>query len=288
MSPSSGVSLNGKKILVTGATSGIGEVTALELARMGAHVVIVARSAERAEATLGKIRAQVPGASLELLLGDLSVLRNVSRVAQAYRERHGTLDVLVNNAGAIHLDRKVTEDGLEMTFAVNHMAYFVLTNALRDLLAGTPGARVVSVASDAHRAGRLDFDDLQSERSYNGWVTYGTSKLMNILWAAELARRLEGTGVTSNSLHPGVVATGFARNDGGIIAKLTAFFAPLLTTPEDGARTTIHLAASPEVAGMNGLYFKNRKPKSPLARARDMDAARRLWEVSEAIAAKHA
>jgi NAD(P)-dependent dehydrogenase (short-subunit alcohol dehydrogenase family) len=284
--------LSGKKILVTGATSGIGEVTAIELARMGAHVGIVARSPERAEATLAKLRAAAPGSTPELYLADLSVLREVTRVGAEYKARHGTLDVLVNNAGALHLERKVTADGLEMTFAVNHMAYFVLTNALREVLTATPGARVVSVASDAHRAGRVDFDDLSGERAYaqvgGGWKVYGTSKLMNILWAAELARRLDGTGVTSNSLHPGVVATGFARNEGGIIAKITGFFSFMLTTPDDGARTTVHLASSPSVATTTGLYFKDCKPKTPLTRARDAEVARRLWDISEAIAARHA
>ncbi len=284
--------LLGKTVLVTGATSGIGEVTALELARKGAHVAIVARSPEKAEATMTRIRGAVPDARLELYLADLSVLREVTRVASEFKDKHATLDVLVNNAGAIHLERKLTADGLEMTFAVNHMAYFVLTNALRETLVATPGARVVSVASDAHRAGRVDFDDLQGERAYaqagGGWVVYGTSKLMNILWAAELARRLDGTGVTSNSLHPGVVATGFARNDGGIIAKMTSFFAPLLTSPEKGARTSVHLASSPEVAGLTGLYFKNSAPKRPQGKALDMDVARRLWDVSEELAAKHA
>lgn len=282
--------MQGKHVLVTGATSGIGEVTARELARRGARVTIVGRSPDKIAATLATIRAAAPGAELDSIQGDLSLVGSTREVAARFLEKHDALDVLVNNAGALYLDRDVTSEGRERTFATNHLGYFVLTNgllpALRTAAARTGEARVVSVASAAHRAGSIDWDDLDAARSYNGWRVYGTSKLMNILFAAELARREEAAGskVTSNSLHPGVIASGFARNEGGITAWLAGTFGPwFLTSTDDGARTSLHLAADPQVAGVSGKYFSGLKPVTPKPAGRDMDAARRLWEVSEAL-----
>ncbi len=282
--------MEGKHVLVTGATSGIGEVTARELARRGARVTIVGRSADKIAATLATIRAAAPDAELDAIQGDLSLVASTREVAARFLEKHDALDVLVNNAGALYLDRDVTPEGRERTFATNHLGYFVLTNgllpALRTAAARTGEARVVSVASAAHRAGSIDWDDLDAARSYNGWRVYGTSKLMNILFAAELARReaAAGSNVSSNSLHPGVIASGFARNEGGITAWLAGTFGPwFLTSTDDGARTSLHLAASPEVRGKTGLYWQGTKPTTPKRAGRDMDAARRLWEVSESL-----
>ncbi len=282
--------MEGKHVLVTGATSGIGEVTARELARRGARVTIVGRSADKIAATLATIRAAAPDSELDAIQGDLSLVASTREVAARFLEKHDALDVLVNNAGALYLDRDVTPEGRERTFATNHLGYFVLTNgllpALRTAAARTGEARVVSVASAAHRAGSIDWDDLDAARSYNGWRVYGTSKLMNILFAAEFARReaAAGSNVSSNSLHPGVIASGFARNEGGITAWLAGTFGPwFLTSTDDGARTSLHLAASPEVRGKTGLYWQGTKPTTPKRAGRDMDAARRLWEVSESL-----
>ncbi len=282
--------MEGKHVLVTGATSGIGEVTARELARRGARVTIVGRSADKIAATLATIRAAAPDAELDAIQGDLSLVASTREVAARFLEKHDALDVLVNNAGALYLDRDVTPEGRERTFATNHLGYFVLTNgllpALRTAAARTGEARVVSVASAAHRAGSIDWDDLDAARSYNGWRVYGTSKLMNILFAAEFARReaAAGSNVSSNSLHPGVIASGFARNEGGITAWLAGTFGPwFLTSTDDGARTSLHLATSPEVRGKTGLYWQGTKPTTPKRAGRDMDAARRLWEVSESL-----
>jgi NAD(P)-dependent dehydrogenase (short-subunit alcohol dehydrogenase family) len=282
--------MHGKHVLVTGATSGIGEVTARELARRGARVTIVGRNEEKIATTLATIRAAVPDAELESLRGDLSLVASTREVAARFLERHDSLDVLVNNAGALYLDRDVTSEGRERTFATNHLGYFVLTNALLPALRAAAArhgeARVVSVASAAHRAGRIDWEDLDSTRGYNGWTVYGTSKLMNILFAAELARREEAAGskVTSNSLHPGVIASGFARNEGGFTAWLAGTFGPwFLTSSDKGARTSLHLAGSPDVRGKSGLYWTGTSPATPRAAARDLDAARRLWEISAAL-----
>lgn len=282
--------MQGKHALVTGATSGIGQVTARELARRGARLTIVGRSAEKLATTLATIREAAPEATVDSIQGDLSLVASTREVAARFLEKHDTLDVLVNNAGALYLDRDVTSEGRERTFATNHLGYFVLTSgllpALRAAAAQSGEARVVSVASAAHRAGRIEWDDLDAARSYNGWRAYGTSKLMNILFAAELARREEAAGskVTSNSLHPGVIASGFARNEGGITAWLAGTFGPwFLTSTDDGARTSLHLAASPAVRGISGRYWSGTKPTAPRSAGQDMEAARRLWEISESL-----
>ena len=213
-------------------------------------------------------------------MADLASLAQVRRLAADLASKLERIDVLVNNAGAIHTTRKVTVDGLEMTFAVNHLAPFLLTNLLLPRLAASAPARVVTVASDAHRVGPLDFGDLQAERGYAAMMVYGRSKLCNILFAAELARRLAGTGVTSNSLHPGVVATGFGRNDAGWLSAGVKLLAPLFISPGKGARTSLHLATSPEVEGLTGRYFKDSRPARPSRAALDEVAAKRLWEAS--------
>lgn len=273
-------SMEGKTVAITGATSGIGEVAAILLAEMGAHIVFTARDRARANATMAKLRAANPRADHAAILADLSRLADMKRVG-ADLAALPRLDVLVNNAGALFNRRRQTADGLEMTFALNHMAYFVVTNLVLPVL--KPGARIVSVASAAHRAARLDFADLQSRKGYRGLRVYGTSKLCNILFTRELARRVPA-GVTANCLHPGFVATRFGDASGGMLRWLFQMAKPLgAISPEEGARTIIHLAASPEVEGVNGEYFYQCRVARPTAAARDDDSARRLWEASAQI-----
>jgi retinol dehydrogenase 14 len=272
--------MTGEDVIVTGATSGIGRETALGLARMGASVAIVARDRRRGEETLEALRSASTGGAPRLFLADLASLAEVRVLAAELSRALPKLDVLVNNAGAIHMTRKVTVDGFEMTFAVNHLAPFLLTNLLLPRLVASAPARVVTVASEAHRSKALDFDDLQSERGYAPFRVYGRSKLANILFSSELAGRLAGTGVTSNSLHPGVVATSFGKNDPGWMRLLVTLGRPFLSTPAQGARTTLHVASAPELAEVSGRYFKRSREARPSAAALDESAQRRLWDVS--------
>jgi NAD(P)-dependent dehydrogenase (short-subunit alcohol dehydrogenase family) len=278
--------MQGKTVVITGGTSGIGEVAALHLAGQGARIVLIARDPARGEATLAKLRSANPAAQHAAHYGDLSVIADTKRVAQAVAGSETRIDVLINNAGAVFLSRKVSADGLEMTFATNHMAYFVVTNILLDRLKATPGARIVSTASDAHKSGKLDFDDLQSEKSYSSFRCYGTSKLCNILFTRELARRLEGSGVTANCQHPGFVGTRFGQNNASniflkVLARTIMSFG---LSPEQGAKTIIHLASSPEVATISGEYFYKCKVAVANDAAMDDGNARRLWQVSAKIA----
>jgi NAD(P)-dependent dehydrogenase (short-subunit alcohol dehydrogenase family) len=278
--------MQGKTVVVTGGTSGIGEVAALRLAEKGARIVLIARDQARAAATLAKLKNANPTAAHAAHYGDLSALAEMKRVAGEVAASEPRIDVLVNNAGAVFLARKTSVDGLEMTFATNHMAYFVVTNILLDRLKATPGARIVSTASDAHRSGRLDFDDLQSEKSYGSFRVYGTSKLCNILFTREIARRLDGSGVTANCLHPGFVGTRFGQNNASnIFTKLLRDAVMSLgISPEEGAKTIIHLASSPDVATISGEYFYKSKVAEPTAAAQNDANAKRLWDVSAKIA----
>jgi len=281
--------MRGKTALVTGATAGIGKVTALELARLGATVVVVARDAQKGEATVAEIRGQSGNDEVSLLLADLSSQRAVRRLAGEFLAKHDRLHLLVNNAGAIFGERSVTEDGLERTFATNHLAYFLLTNLLREAIEASAPARIVNVASGAHHQGALDFDDLQFERrGYAPMAAYAASKLANVAWSAELARRLAGTGVTSNALHPGVIASSFGQSGPGWMRFGVKVVAPLLMSPEKGARTTLHLATSKDVEGVTGEYWKDKKRATPARAARDPETGRRLWAVSEELVARSA
>lgn len=272
--------MKGKIVIVTGANAGIGKVTASQLAAMGAKVVMVCRDRGRGEAALQEVRAK-SGGDVELMLCDLGSLASIRAFAGELEARHGRLDVLVNNAGAIIGERKTTADGFEMTFGVNHLGYFVLTHHLLDLLKKSAPARVVNVASAVHTQGRLDWDDLQYERRpYAQFQAYADSKLCNVLFTVELARRLEGTGVTVNCLHPGVVATSFGSTGSRLLQVLVKLAAPLLTSPEKGARTSVYLASSPEVDGVTGKYFSRSREARPHADAMDPAITRRLWEVS--------
>jgi NAD(P)-dependent dehydrogenase (short-subunit alcohol dehydrogenase family) len=282
--------LEGRTCLVTGATSGIGLETAVGLAERGAHVVIAGRDARRAEVARADITRRSGNRNVDLLIADLSSQAEIRKLADAFLSGYPALHVLVNNAGAVFNRRELTVDGIEATFAVNHLAYFLLTRLLEGRLRDSAPARIVNVASDAHRFGSIDWDDLQSERRYQGLPVvsglrvYGTSKLANILFTSELARRLAGSGVTANSVHPGMVATGLGKNNGalGEIAALLA--RPFARTPAQGAATSIHLASAPELSDVSGHYFANRRKRAPSAAARDAAAAQRLWEVSARLA----
>ena len=287
VSVASGDSMRGKTVVVTGATSGIGEVTARELARMGARVVIVGRSSDRIRETMAKIAEAVPGVTLESAQADLSVLAEVRRLAASLSERLDRIDVLVNNAGAMFDPRAETDDGIERTFALNHLSYFALTDGLLPLLKQSAPSRIVVVASDAHRACKgLEFDDLESKRRYSAFPAYCASKLANVLFARELARRLEGTGVTVNALHPGFVSTRFFTGKGLLGFGMRAAAKVAAISPEQGAKTSIFLASSPAVEGTTGGYFAKTKAVEPSKAAQDDEAARRLWEVSERMIAE--
>ncbi len=275
--------MNGKVILITGATNGIGRVAARELAAMGATVVVVGRDAARAEATLHEIKQATGSSAVDSILADLSSMAEVRRLAEEFKSRYKRLDVLVNNAGAVFARRQETVDGYELTFALNHLAYFLLTNLLLDTLNTSAPARIVNVSSDAHTGGKMNFDDLHSQRSYGqmGFTPYSQSKLANVLFTYELARRLQGTGVTANVLHPGFVASGFGRNNKGIMDLIMRVVHRFAISSEEGAETIIYLASSPEVEGVSGKYYYQSKAlKSSLA-SYDEVAARRLWAMSE-------
>jgi NAD(P)-dependent dehydrogenase (short-subunit alcohol dehydrogenase family) len=276
--------MQGKVVVITGATSGIGEVAAQRLAAMGARIVLVARDKTRGEALLTLLRSGGTGVSHSVHYGDLSRISEMKRLAAEIAAAEPRIDVLINNAGALFGSRHITEDGLESTFATNHMAYFVLTLGLRDRLLASAPSRVVNTASDAHRGRKLDFGDLQSAQAYSPLNVYGRSKLCNILFTRELARHWSGKGVTVNCLHPGFVATRFGDGSGGFLAhavRLGKFFA---ISPEKGANTIVYLASSPEVAGVSGMYFHQCRPATPTAQARDDAAAARLWADSAKIA----
>ncbi len=272
-----------KVVVITGATSGIGEVAADRLAQKGARIVFVARDHERGEATRKHLRAIAGHTDHTVHYADLSKISEMKRVAQEIADSEPQIDVLINNAGALFNSRQVNADGLEMTFAVNHMAYFVMTNLLLDRLIATPGARIVSTASDAHKGAKLNFDDLQSEKSYSGFGVYGRSKLMNILFTRELARRIAGTGVTANCLHPGFVGTRFGDASGGLMSGLIKIAKNFALTPEQGAQTIIYLASSPAAEGKSGGYYAKSKLATPTKEAQNDSDAKRLWDVSAKI-----
>jgi len=275
--------LDGKVCVITGATSGIGWVAAMRLAQLGARLVLVARDPRRAEATLARLRAIEPAAAHRMHLADLSRLAEMKRVAAEIAAAEPRIDLLINNAGALFGARRLTADGLERTFAVNHMAYFVVTNGLRERLLAAAPARVVSTASTMHRVAWLDLDDLQYTRFYNGVLAYARSKLANILFTRELARRWAGTGVTVNCHHPGFVRTRFG-NHAGLMAPFVILAKAFAIPPAWGARTLVHLATAPEVAGVTGGYFVRCRLTRPSRAAENDEVARRLWDESARIA----
>ena len=265
----------GKTVLVTGATGGIGKVAARTLAGLGARVVIVGRS----QSKTAEVAREIAAASF--IVADLSVMAEVRRAAAQFRDQEGRLDVLLNNAGAVVSKRQETPEGTEMTWALNHLNYFLLTQELARLLKSTPEARVVSVSSSAHSSGKMRWDDLEFRRGYNSFAAYGQSKLANILFTRELSRRLQGTGVSANALHPGFVRTGFGHNNGGMMSRIIGLMGVFAISEEQGAQTSIYLAGSPDVEGVSGRYFANQKEARPAPQALDDAAAARLWAVSE-------
>ncbi len=270
----------GKTVLVTGGTGGIGRATAMGLAMMGVHLGITGRDRGRTEQAAAEIRA-ASGGQVDMFVADLSSQSEVRRLADEVLQACPRLDVLVNNVGGYWNTRHVTADGLERTFALDYLAPFLLTNLLLDRLKQSAPARVVTVASNAHTTGRIDFDDLQSERSYSGSRAYSQSKLGNVLFTYELARRLQATSVTANALHPGVVSTSFGAEDpGGVQRLFVPFVRPFLKTPVQGAATSILLASSPDLGQVSGRYFANSKPKRSSKASYDQTAAARLWQVS--------
>lgn len=288
--------LTGKTVLITGVTQGIGRVAAKELARLGPTLVLVARDAQRGAALVSELKSSTGNQNIELLVGDLAVQADIRRIAAEFLARHKRLHVLLNNAGAVFTSRQLSKDGHEMTFALNHLGYFLLTELLLPILKETATAddndskeaRIINVASNAHRGVSLDFDNLMHDRDYGGFVVYKRSKLANLYFTFELARRLQtegATGVTVNCLHPGFVASGFGHNNGVVISlamKLAQLFA---ISVEDGARTMVYLARSPEVSGVTGKYFDKERVSGSSRASLDEAAAKRLWQVSESLVA---
>jgi NAD(P)-dependent dehydrogenase (short-subunit alcohol dehydrogenase family) len=283
MAATSDDSMQGRVCLITGTTSGIGRVTATALAQRGASIVLVARDRPRAQATVAAIQEQTSNPDVDYLLADLASQAQVRRLAADFLARHDRLHVLINNAGAVLMQRRPTVDGLEMTFAVNHLAPFLLTNLLLDTLRASAPARVVTVSSMAHRGVTIPFDDLQQTHGYHPWTVYGQTKLANLLFTYELARRLEGSGVCANALHPGFVASGFNKNNGPLMAFAMTLARPFAISVERGAQTSIYLATSPDVAAVSGKYFVNSKPATSSPQSYDEQAQHRLWEVSEQL-----
>jgi NAD(P)-dependent dehydrogenase (short-subunit alcohol dehydrogenase family) len=273
--------MSGKLCVVTGASAGIGKETALGLAKLGASVVLVCRDPERGETASREIKRISGSDAVELMICDLSSQTSIRQFASEFKSRHDRLDVLVNNAGVFLRQRSQTEDGIESTFAINHLGYFLVTNLLLDLLKSSAPSRIVNVASAAHRYGRLDLNSWVTARDYSSFGAYANSKLANVLFTYELARRLEGTGVTANCLHPGAVATSLFRR----LPKILEVLIKLTTiSPQRGARTSIYLASSAEVEGVSGKYFVRRRPQRSSSASYDEQAARRLWDLSEQLA----
>lgn len=275
--------MNGKVVLITGGTSGIGKAAAVELAGMGAEVVVAGRNEERGREALGEIKARSGSDAVSLLLADLSLQAGVRGLAEEFRGSHDRLDVLVNNAGVVNQKRSETADGIESTLATNHLAPFLLTELLLDMLKASAPSRVVTTASEAERWGRLDFDDLQSRKRYGAFPVYGMTKLANIMFTIELAEKLEGTGVTATCFHPGAVSTNFGNGTGGIGTFFFNAFKPFMRSPEKGADTLVYLASSPDVEGMTGKYLSDRKLITAKSVAYDAEARRKLWEASEKL-----
>jgi len=281
------INMGGKIVMVTGATNGIGKITALELAKMGATVVLVGRNPIKTAKVMAEFQQTLGGkGKLDSIIGDLSSLADIHRVAQTFLSKYDRLDVLVNNAGGFFSKRLESVDGYEMTFALNHLNYFLLTKLLLEVLKKSAPARIVNVSSAAHFGNSINFNDLQRKQKYNSWRVYAESKLMNILFTRSLAQRLEGTGVTVNALHPGFVATSFGHGKGmmGFATKIAQKIFAI--SPQEGAQTTIFLASSPQVAGVTGKYFGKCQEQKPSVQALDDIAAEKLWQISEEIVQK--
>ena len=272
--------MTGKVCMVTGATNGIGKVTALELAHRGATVIVIGRNQERALSTVGEIRAATGNQAVDFLLADLASQSQIRSMANEYLRRYKRLDVLVNNAGAMYLWRQESPDGIELTWATNHLSYFLLTLLLLDLIKNSAPARIVNVSSNAQYGNPVDFSDLQNEKRYWFMRAYGRSKSANVLFTYELARRLEGTGVTANALHPGFVRTNMARNNGWLVRLLAPLVQISGISPQEGAQTSLYLACSPEVEDITGQFFVDKKAVQSDPATYNESAAKRLWQIS--------
>lgn len=280
--------MQGKICLITGATNGIGKAAAQALAAMGAVVMIAGRSAAKTQAVVDELRTTTGNHDLHAVVADLSLASGVHALANDFQRRFSRLDVLLNNAGSIFNRRTLTAEGIEMTFALNHLNYFLLTHRLLDILKGSGQARIINVSSDAHRSTtRLDFDNLQGEKRYIGFAAYSASKLANVLFTYELARRLAGSDVTVNALHPGAVSTGFGLNNQDLLGQLMFRAFQMFTMPaEQGAQTSIYLASSPQVQGVTGQYFVKCRAVRSSPYSYDEAAQKRLWEISEQLVAQ--
>jgi len=272
----------GKRVVLTGATNGIGLAAAVELARRGAHLTLVARNQARAAEAVRRINAVTTGGAPDVMLAELASQSSIRHLAGDLLAKYPRIQVLVNNAGAIYARRRMTADGVELTWAVNHLAPFLLTALLLDRLKASHPARIVTTSSGAHQGARIPFDDLNAERSWGGagFTRYGETKLANILFTAELARGLEGTGVTANAFHPGLVATGFNRNNGVLMRIGMAITRPFARSPQKGAETLIWLVDAEEAGELNGAYVFDSRPVSPSSAALNIETGRQLWRVS--------
>jgi NAD(P)-dependent dehydrogenase (short-subunit alcohol dehydrogenase family) len=281
--PEINVDMTSKTCLITGGNSGIGKATGLGLSRMGANVVIVSRSKEKGEAALTDIVAKSGNRNVGLMLADMSSQNSIRRLASDFKARHKKLHLLVNNAGVYLTRRTTTVDGLESTFATNHLGPFLLTNLLLDLLKASAPSRIVNVTSDAHNGAKVNFEDLQGEKKFSGWQAYGQSKLAMILFTHQLATRLDGTGVTVNSAHPGVVRTNFANNN-GLVTFGFRLLRPFFISPKTAAKRILYVATSPDLEGVNGKYFTKMHAAKSSQESYDDDSAKRLWQMSEQLA----
>lgn len=278
--------MEGKTVLITGGTSGIGLATSRALVGMGANLVLLARNLEKAKSVVTELSKLTDDATVSCIEMDLSNLKSIERGVDEIRAKHPVVDVLINNAGGMFQERLVSADGYELTFAMNHLGHFVLTNGILENLKASEQGRVVNVSSAAHKAAKWDFDDLMGEKKWSSLASYGNAKLANIFFTKELARRLEDTNVTVNALHPGVVNTGFGGNFKGIWKFMLGMMRPFMLTPEKGAATSIYLASSPEVANVSGSYFVKKKEAESSSISHSEDHQKRLWEVSEELVSK--
>lgn len=273
--------LKGKICIVTGSNSGIGKVTALEIAKMGATVIMVSRDRNKGEKALEEVRNLSGNKDVELMLCDFASQKSIRKFAEEFKSKYQKLHILVNNAGLILTEKTITEDGIESTFAINHIGYFLLTELLLDVIRESTPARIVNVSSDAHKTGHIDFDDINFERKkYSSIGAYCNSKLANILFTRELAKRLKGTKITVNCLHPGVISSNFGSNTSGILGFLVKIAKPFFTTVEKGAETQIYLATSPQVDDVTGEYFSKKKVAYTTSEANNEGIAKKLWDVS--------
>lgn len=274
-----------KKALITGSNSGIGKMTALELAKQGYHIIMLCRNQEKADTARKEIFEETKNENIDIVICDLGIMSQIREVAKTIRDHYPKLDLLVNNAGMLpDSSRKTTEEGLEVTFAVNHLSYFLLTRELMPLLEKAASARIVNVASNAHRTGRFEPDNLQIEKGFDTFKAYGNSKLFNIMFTQKLAREVQGTGITTYSLHPGVVDTNFAADSDSLFSKLFNLGRFFMISPEKGAETTNYLCTEPGIEHLNGQYFVKKKPVKPkIKAATDDEACDRLWQQSEEI-----